>query len=269
MWGRGRRGGRHAAPTGAARRSAGPERTPQKPSWSRDVPAGGRLGTGPGEPIAIIGGSAITVLAGRIRRQHTSADVESPTTELSLTLPAPRVEPSADRPTRGRRAGPVPEPKAEPVRSPIKAGSGACHEQPRRRRDRRRFPVTAVAVGVVVPAAALAGVLLGAQTGAVAPVPDSAPPTVQAQAAAPSTGLSTTAVHSDRATAYLAALRAADVPASRSGQPETEAADAICEQSGRGVPDAELARVLPAMLTDVDRKQARTVVELAQRYYCP
>jgi hypothetical protein len=272
MWGRGRRGGRHAAPTGATRRASGPERAVREPGRTRDTPPGGRLGPGPGEPVAIIGGSAITLLAGRIRRQHTSADVESPTTELSLTLPTPRVDPGADRRAPGRRAVGrpriAPEPESEAGPSPAAADPGPPDGQTRRPRDRRRLPKTAIAVGTVLPAAALAGVLLAAQTGSVAPVQDPASPTVRAQPAAPASGSSITAVDPERATAYLAALRAADVPASRSGRPETEAADAICAQSRLGVADAEMARLLPAMLTDVDRKQARTVVDLAQRYYC-
>ena len=57
--------------------------------------------------------------------------------------------------------------------------------------------------------------------------------------------------------------------ADRSGRAETEAAAAICEQLGRGVPDGELARSLPAMLSAVGRRQAPTVVDLVKRYYCP
>ena len=45
--------------------------------------------------MAIIGGSAITLLAGRIRRRHTIADLESPTAELRATLPDSGFPPGA------------------------------------------------------------------------------------------------------------------------------------------------------------------------------
>ena len=75
-------------------------------------------------------------------------------------------------------------------------------------------------------------------------------PTVIEQPARLPTGTPSVA---DPAAAYLGALRSA----------------AICEQSRRGVPDAELARALPAMLAQVDRRQAPIVVELAKQHYCP
>jgi Protein of unknown function (DUF732) len=99
----------------------------------------------------------------------------------------------------------------------------------------------------------------------VAPPP---PPTV-IQQPGPSAAPPTSTPAPDQVRAYLGALRSADITASTSGDAETEAAAAICEQSRRGVPDAELARSLPAMLPGVDGRQASTVVDLARRYYCP
>jgi Protein of unknown function (DUF732) len=68
--------------------------------------------------------------------------------------------------------------------------------------------------------------------------------------------------------AYLEALRAADIPTSKSGRAESEAAAAICDQLRRGVDRAELARVVPAMLNTVDPSRSSLVVDLAERHYC-
>ena len=67
---------------------------------------------------------------------------------------------------------------------------------------------------------------------------------------------------------YLDGLRTADIEVSDDGQAEREAAEAICEQLQRGVDPLAIERALPAMLTTVDRRQAPTVVDLAERYYC-
>ena len=292
MWGRGGRSGRHAAPGGRARRAAAAaDRADHGDGAAVDRPAGGVAGrpdgagapglshrapadratepaaapvsgaalfepataADPAEPLAIIGGSAITLLAGRIRRRHTIADLESPTTELRLTLPTPRVRPAAT-------------PAATPAAGAPAAGTAPPRATRRARRPGRgrRVPVTAAVIGTLAVAAVITGTVAGSRSDPVTTTPS--PPTVLEQpAAVPMTGLPVP----DRAAAYLGALRSAEIPASRSGTPETEAATAICEQSRRGVPDAELVRSLPALLTDVDRTQAPTVVELAKRYYCP
>ena len=248
MWGRGGRGGRHAAPTGSARRVGRPAaRSPaagERTELAEVTVATGSSGAGPSgagpsgppaggerpEPVAIIGGAAIPLLAGRIRRRHTSADVESPTTELAFTLPTPRVHPSAG---------------ASPRRLHI-----------------RPLPLIALAVGAMA-AVVTVGALIGAPGD---PVPALPAPPIGHQRPGTDPGAKP---ERERVEAYLEALRSADLPASRGGAPETEAADAICAASRRGVPDSELARSLPAMLTDVDRRQAPTVVELAKRHYCP
>ena len=272
-----RQGGRHAAPTGAARRAAGrgPNRT-QEPGRPRRA-ARGPAGAGPGEQIAIIGGSAITVLAGRIRRRHTSADVESPTTELSLTLPTPRVDAAATDPAAARSrpapAAPVPAP-AEPTdpgdpAAPAPTDPGLVD---RSRSARRPRPATSRAAGRSGSPASRrarpprvpgdrrhgrdAGAGGRARRGA-ARFPDRTRPRRPGradraeQAAAPSRRQPVDhAVDPDRATAYL------DGPARRRrpGQPQWPAGDRGRGRDLRavppGVPDAELARVLPAMLTD-------------------
>ena len=67
---------------------------------------------------------------------------------------------------------------------------------------------------------------------------------------------------------YLDGLRTADIEVSASGRAEREAGDAICEQLQRGVAQSDIERALPAMLITVDRRQAPTVVDLVERYYC-
>ena len=76
-------------------------------------------GAGHPEPMAIIGGSAITLLAGRIRRRHTIADLESPTAELRATLPGPGIGPGAQA---RRRAQP---PRTRPGDPRRRDGDGA------------------------------------------------------------------------------------------------------------------------------------------------
>lgn len=298
MWGRGGRTGRHAAPTArGARRPADrarPAPAAEQPdrtgAGSEDgaVPQAG-TGTGTGrrrpldgprtEPIAIIGGSVVPLLAGRLRRRHVIADVETPTAALALAAAAgPTGE--AD-PGRGRRCAASRTRRGRPAAGPGSAG-------------RRRVAVAVAAVGVLAGLVA-AGAVLGpwaarpadrtAAPGSVTPgsgAPAAADPTAADPAAAdptapvapltPLAGPPTTAAAgpaAERRRAYLRALRSADIPASRSGEPEAQAAATICERSRRGVPDRELARSLPTLLTEVDRAQAGTVVELAKRYYCP
>jgi len=73
---------------------------------------------------------------------------------------------------------------------------------------------------------------------------------------------------SPAATAYLAALRKAEIPTSRSGLAETEAAAVICEQLDRGADEDALVRSLPAVLPTVTKRQAADVVDIAQEFYC-
>jgi Protein of unknown function (DUF732) len=350
MWGRGGRSGRHAAPTGSARRASGtvdraagaaadpvdldePHRSDgARPRPGRggarrarpgpaavdaapisaadagatdradatagpaDVPpvagpalfepgTAGRVESDGGavvhdggeaghlEPMAIIGGSAITLLAGRIRRRHTIADLESPTAELRATLPGPGTPPGAEArrraepPRHARAARPATTAEADPPPAPPDAGATPKRADRRGRRPSRgqRVPVTALVVGTLAVAGVIIGLVVGTRSEPVTAAAP-APPTVLEQPARLPTGAPSVA---DPAAAYLGALRSAAIPASRSGRPETEAAAAICEQSRRGVPDAELARALPAMLARVDRRQAPIVVELAKQHYCP
>jgi hypothetical protein len=224
------------------------------------------------EPMAIIGGSAITLLAGRIRRRHTIADLESPTAELRATLPDSGFPPGAQArrraqpPRHTRAARPAATAEADPTSAPPDVGTTPKRADRRGRRPGRgrRVPVTALVVGTLAVAAVIVVLVVGTRSEPVTAAPPA--PTVIEQPARLPTGTPSVA---DPAAAYLGALRSAAIPASRSGRPETEAAAAICEQSRRGVPDAELARALPAMLAQVDRRQAPIVVELAKQHYCP
>jgi hypothetical protein len=225
------------------------------------------------EPMAIIGGSAITLLAGRIRRRHTIADLESPTAELRATLPGSGVPADtgarrrAQPPRHARAARPTATAEADPTPAAADAGTAPDRADRRGRRPSRgrRVPVTALVVGTLAVAAVIVVLVAGTRSEPVTAAAP-APPTVIEQPARLPTGTPPVA---DRAAAYLGALRSAAIPASRSGRLETEAAAAICEQSRRGVSDAELARALPAMLARVDRRQAPVVVELAKQHYCP
>jgi hypothetical protein len=190
----------------------------------------------PAEAVAIIGGSVVTALAGRIRRPHTVADIETQTAELPIVLPSPRRPPAGLPPVaavraRGRRV-------ARPllVAVAIAALVGA---------------VTAVLVLRAAPATPTVAVEHPA-----APTPTSAPVVLGSAA-------------SGDGPALLAALRRADLPVSRSGRAETEAAAAICAQLRRGADLAQLARAVPAMLPDVSRQRAPMIVDMARRYYCP
>jgi Protein of unknown function (DUF732) len=75
-------------------------------------------------------------------------------------------------------------------------------------------------------------------------------------------------LQSQKAVAFLTALRDADIPTSSSGQAEVEAADAICSQLDQGADEAQLARSVPAVLPNVTRGQASDVVDFAQQFYC-
>ena len=73
---------------------------------------------------------------------------------------------------------------------------------------------------------------------------------------------------SESAVTFLRALRAAEIPTSRSGRAETETAAVICEELGQGVAADKIARTVPAALPSVPRRQAAEVVDLAKDLYC-
>ncbi|WP_214367898.1 DUF732 domain-containing protein [Pseudonocardia sp. H11422] len=123
-----------------------------------------------------------------------------------------------------------------------------------------------VAAGVVVVSGDPAG-----RDAVPAAVVVTAPEPAPAPAAAPPTGADE-AIEPDGpqgpAGDYLAALRAAQVPTSPSGEPELEIAQAVCDRTASGWTEDELSRGVPRSLPTVTREQARTLVQIALRSYC-
>ncbi|MDN5859143.1 MAG: DUF732 domain-containing protein [Pseudonocardia sp.] len=95
-----------------------------------------------------------------------------------------------------------------------------------------------------------------------------APAAAAPPAAAPPAYGDTVDPTSDRAVAFLDALREGGITTSRSGISETQAAGGICNQLSRGVEAATLARSLPTQLPTVARQQAPLFIELVKEHYC-
>jgi uncharacterized protein DUF732 len=127
--------------------------------------------------------------------------------------------------------------------------------------------IAAVGVGAVLVLAAIVAIFTTsgpeAAPAEATPAALSEPVAQQPQPAAPAID-----PRSQKAVAFLTALRDADIPTSSSGQAETEAAAAICAQLDQGADEAQLARSVPAVLPDVTRGQASDVVDSAQKNYC-
>ncbi len=70
------------------------------------------------------------------------------------------------------------------------------------------------------------------------------------------------------AVAFLEALRAADVPTSRTGLAEVLIARAACAELDGGSSEDDLARRIPRGLPTLNRAQAARLVEIAQEHYC-
>jgi hypothetical protein len=166
--------------------------------------------------------------------------------------------------------------------APSAAGSAADEASiaiPAQRRKRRSLRgVLAVAGAVVL--LGLAGLVATLESRAVpeptAPVAATAPTT----AARPTTTATATGAAADAplraavdpqsrpAAAYLDTLRRAEVPVSRTGLAETEAAEVICRQLENGIDQATMTRAVPAVLTTVTADDAPTVVKAAEDHYC-
>jgi hypothetical protein len=127
--------------------------------------------------------------------------------------------------------------------------------------------VAAVGVGAVLVLAAIVAIFTTSEPEAApaeaTPAALSEPVAQQPQPTAPAID-----PDSQKAIAFLTAMRDADIPTSSSGQAETEAAAAICDQLDQGADEAQLARSVPAVLPDVTRGQASDVVDFAQQHYC-
>lgn len=160
-----------------------------------------------------------------------------------------------------------------------------------RRSRRRRAPVRPRATGllaaaVIGGAVASLGVVVGsapgpaltpaalvsaapAAPGQPAPRPGMAyPGRPPAPAPLPSPEEDAALVAQPQAVAFLAAMRAAKVPTSRNGLAEVLAARAVCNELAKGTTETQLADRLPSRLPTITRKQAVTLVNLAQKHYC-
>jgi cytoskeletal protein RodZ len=126
--------------------------------------------------------------------------------------------------------------------------------------------IAAVGVGAVLVLAAIVAFFTTSEPEA-APA-EATPAAVSAPVVQPEPTVHAIALDSEKATAFLTALRDADIPTSSSGQAEVEAADAICAQLDQGADQAQLARSVPAVLPNVTRGQASDVVDFAQQFYC-
>jgi hypothetical protein len=151
------------------------------------------------------------------------------------------------------------------------------HAEQQPRRFGPRPVLVVVGVGAVLAIVALLAALISAgperrpaEVGS--PLPTVAPqaPAVQVPPPAPGPGAGPVEVDptSESAVTFLRALRAAEIPTSRSGRAEIETAAVICEELGQGVAVDKIARTVPAALPSVPRRQAAEVVDLAKDLYC-
>ena len=222
---------------------------------------------------------ATEVLTGleSLRSQAGSGQPEPRAAEVTAVTAVP----SADR---GEPDDPWPQDLADDDREP---GEDAASDEPAprpRRADReepgglaaRLTTRPALATLAVVVVLAVAAVVTALTTSGAEPAP--APAAVVDAASLPSAAAALPPPEvqaaadvdpeSDKAVEFLTAMRDADIPTSRSGQAETEAAAVVCEQLDRGSDEDTLVRALPAVLPDVTRAQAGNVVNLAQKHYC-
>ncbi|MFC4950199.1 hypothetical protein ACFPFQ_42760, partial [Pseudonocardia sp. GCM10023141] len=288
--------GQHAQPSG-------PHRLPASGLPASGLPASGlpasgpRPYPGPAAPptddmpaaeatavIAVVPADATAVIAA------VPAEGPAPTTDLgSMTVPGRaaggraarrRAQEAAEAIAREATRDPatVVLPVGEEPPEPAPTDHAADEPSPARKATgRKRFrlretpPVVLVGTGVgalIVVAAVLASTVSTPQTPS--PAAMQAPAATSAPAAQNPAPDAIPAVDptSDKAVAYLGALRNAEITTSRSGQPETEAAAVICEQLGKGADENEVVAALPAILPTVTKKQSPDVVRFAKKFYC-
>jgi hypothetical protein len=195
-------------------------------------------------------------------------------------------------PVRPRRTEPAPTPAeattvtrrpavAEPVHEPDEVDDvedvedvddAERDDEPEERglvgRLTSRPVLAAVGVGAVLVLAAIVALITTSEPEAAPPEATPAAVSAPVEPQQPEPVTPAVDLHSKKATAFLTALRDADIPTSSSGQAEVEAADAICSQLDQGADEAQLARSVPAVLPNVTRGQASDVVDYAQRFYC-
>jgi hypothetical protein len=259
------------APTGRSRAGSLPPGRPPANSWPSMFPV--NHGTAPAAPWDVRPDDAPTVegaaAGGRAARRHAAEAAEAQTTVIPVNGgDLPPAEPE------------VAEPDPESDEAVVAAEAPPVRRLDRKRPEQRpqrvpRRPVVAVIVfGVLLIVAGLILALAGPGTSPPPTVRSVPVPTVAPDASAPpANGAGPAAVaevdpKSDKAVAFLSALRAADIATSRSGSAETETAAVICEKLGNGVSKDGIARTIPAALPSVPKRQAADVVELAQELYC-
>jgi hypothetical protein len=101
-----------------------------------------------------------------------------------------------------------------------------------------------------------------------APQQEQAPPPAERQRRSVTPADDPALTGTPAAIAFLEAMRAADVPTSRTGLAEVRVAGAACTELASGTSAADLARRIPSGLPTVTRAQAAELVELAQEHYC-
>jgi hypothetical protein len=274
----------HQGPGSGPTGHTGPWRRPPGPPGPQGPPRGWL----PGEAATVVGLPVDGGRAARRRAAEASGVIDADSTEVLTGLHALREPAGGESPPGAAEVTAVTR-----LRRPTSVGDDESPEHPDSRdhlddvddEDDDREPVgwagrlparpALAAVAVVVALAVVA--LVAALTGGSAPAPAPAPAAVVGNAEtttaipAPPAGPGEPAAvdpRSEQAVAYLTALRDADIPTSRSGQAETEAAAVICQQLGQGADEASLVRTLPAVLPDLTRAQAAEVVSLAQEHYC-
>lgn len=122
----------------------------------------------------------------------------------------------------------------------------------------------AVAGPVAVPAAAVGPGPVAAGDPPAQAAPDAARSGRHPVPAADDPGVTGT----PEAVAFLAALRDADIPTSRTGLAEVLIARAACAELDRGTSEDDLARRIPRGLPTLNRAQAARLVEIAREHYC-
>jgi hypothetical protein len=292
--------GRHGPPPGARRPPhpgppPGMGRAPgQSGSWRRPpMPPGPGQGRGwlPDGAATVAGMPVAGGRAARRRAAEVSDPMDAESTEVLTGLHALR-EPSGDAPVPGsaeatavtrvrpsRHRDDQGEPDERDLHDLDDDGRPLDEDDVDEDHDREpvgwaaRLPARPVlaAVAVVVALVVVTVVALLTSGSGAAPQPKSAGAGTTSAAPPPATGAPAVPAvdpRSKQAVAFLTALRDADVPTSRSGQAETEAAAVICQQLAQGANETSIVRTLPAVLPDLTRAQAAEVVELAQQHYC-
>jgi hypothetical protein len=215
------------------------------------------------------------VAGGRAARRRSAGDAEAETTVIPL-----------DRSELSRADADEAEYHADYDDDP--EYDEAAEEAPVRRLDRkhaeqtsprfgRRPVLVVIAVGAVLVIVSVLAALVGwgadrppAQVTPPAPsvAPEVPKPQVPPPAPGPESAPPAIDPTSDKAVAFVRAMRAADIATSRSGRAETQTAAMICLRLEQGTEADTIARTIPSALPSVERRQAAEVIDLAKQLYC-